>query len=248
MEGPDEFPWPGGARAAVSLTFDDARLSQVDLGFDVLERHGLRGSFYVSPENIEARLEAWRSAARRGHEIGNHTLSHPCSGNFPWSRRNALEDYTLDRMRAEILGASALIHERLGIMPVSFAYPCGQTFVGRGTGLESYVPLVAGLFLAGRAYDAEVANSPRFCDLAHLGSFRSDETSAASMLRLVDAALEQGRWLIFCGHEVGGGGFQTTLQGEFDLFCGRLRRDASRVWTSPLANVAAWIREFRISG
>jgi len=248
MAGSERFPWPAGARAAVSLTFDDARPSQADRGLAILERHGFRGSFYVSPDNLEARTREWRAACERGHEIGNHTLSHPCSANFPWSRGNALEDYTLDRMRAEIVGASALILEKVGVTPVSFAYPCGQTFIGRGENLKSYVPLVAGLFLAGRAYDAEVPNSPRFCDLAHLGSFRSDETDAASMRRLAEAALDSEGWLIFCGHEVGSSGFQTTIQRELDEFLSYLREHADRIWTSPVARVAAWIRESRAGG
>ena len=40
--GAGAFPWPDGARAAVSLTFDDARPSQVDVGLPVFDRHGVK--------------------------------------------------------------------------------------------------------------------------------------------------------------------------------------------------------------
>jgi peptidoglycan/xylan/chitin deacetylase (PgdA/CDA1 family) len=43
------FRWPAGKRAAISLTFDDARVSQIDAGIPLLERCGVKATFYVSP-------------------------------------------------------------------------------------------------------------------------------------------------------------------------------------------------------
>jgi len=65
-----ESPWPEGKRAAVSLTFDDARPSQIDTGLPLLEKLGVRATFFVSPNNLEKRLEGWKRAAAQGHEIG----------------------------------------------------------------------------------------------------------------------------------------------------------------------------------
>src|SRR5690606_14099967 len=39
--------WPGGKRAAVSLSFDDAAVSQLDYVVPILNRYGVRGTFYV---------------------------------------------------------------------------------------------------------------------------------------------------------------------------------------------------------
>ncbi|NQT50540.1 polysaccharide deacetylase family protein, partial [bacterium] len=97
------FAWPEGQRAALSLTFDDARLSQVDRGIPILDSHGAKGTFYVSPGSARQRLEGWRAAVAAGHEIANHSLNHPCSGNFPFAREKALENYTLDEMERELL-------------------------------------------------------------------------------------------------------------------------------------------------
>ncbi len=137
------FTWPNGRRVAVSLSFDDGRASQVDGGTALLDRYGVKATFYVVPSAVEKKLEGWKRAAAGGHEIGNHSLNHPCSGNFAWSRGKALEDYTLDQMRRELTDANRRITELLGVTPESFAYPCGQTFVGRGVGTQSYVPVVA---------------------------------------------------------------------------------------------------------
>src|SRR5882724_5237863 len=101
--------WPGDAAAAFSFTFDDARLTQVDNGLDLLDRLGLRATFYVSPANFRQRVDGWRRAVAVGHEIGNHTRSHPCSGNFDWVGDNHLEDWSLERMEEELDAANQVI-------------------------------------------------------------------------------------------------------------------------------------------
>ena len=143
------FPWPQNKRFALSLTFDDARASAVLQGVPALNSHDIKGTFYFFFGNYLPYLEEWRRAASLGHEIGNHTLSHSCSGNFRFSSAHALEDYTLARMEEELLGANARLQELFNLTPTTFAYPCGQKFVGRGTEVASYVPLVARHFLAG---------------------------------------------------------------------------------------------------
>src|SRR2546422_8938664 len=45
--GANGFPWPGGARAAVSLPFDDARPSQVAVGLPIFDRHGVKVTFFL---------------------------------------------------------------------------------------------------------------------------------------------------------------------------------------------------------
>ncbi|WP_236422646.1 polysaccharide deacetylase family protein, partial [Escherichia coli] len=76
------FAWPGGARAAVSLAYDDALDSQLDNAIPTLDRHGIKGTFFLqlSSEPVAKRMEDWRAAARGGHELGNHSLFHQCSG------------------------------------------------------------------------------------------------------------------------------------------------------------------------
>src|SRR5277367_847446 len=97
------FRWPNGRRAAVSLSWDDARPSAVETGVPILDRHGVKATFYVLPRNMTRQLKKWRAAAANGHELGNHTLNHPCMGNFiSWQTpETMLENYTLKRMERE---------------------------------------------------------------------------------------------------------------------------------------------------
>jgi len=146
------FKWPDGKKMALSLTFDDARLSQIDKGLPILDSYGVKATFYLSPNRMIEKVDGWKKAVSNGHDIGNHSIAHPCTGNFSWSQDKALEDYTLVQMSQELDSANRLINLVLGITPSSFGYPCGQTYVGRGLETESYVPLVSAMFETGRTW------------------------------------------------------------------------------------------------
>jgi peptidoglycan/xylan/chitin deacetylase (PgdA/CDA1 family) len=240
--------WPGGARAALSLSFDDGRTSQVDVGLPLLDSLGAKVTFYLVPSAVEPRLDGWKRAAAAGHEIANHTLTHPCSGNFPWARAKALEDYTLERMRGELVDANRRLQELLGVAPETFAYPCGQTFVGRGTQAKSYVPLVAELFVAGRGWLAESPNDPAYCDLAQLMGMEMDGKEFEQILPLLDQARETGGWLVLGGHEIGPEGRQTTRVSLLRRLIPYARDPAHGIWLAPVATAARHVRSFQQKG
>ena len=239
------FIWPDGKRAAVSLTFDDARPSQLDAGIPILDAYGLKATFYISTERARERLSEWKDVLATGHEIGNHSMRHPCTGNFPWAREKALEDYTLAEMAEELDEASAEIEAMLGVPPATFAYPCGQKYVGRGRELSSYVPLVAERFLAGRGWRDEGANDPAFCDPAQLMAMEFDGLSFEQLKVIVDQTAEQGRWLVLCGHEIGPGGRQTTLSDTLRAFCEYARDPRNGLWVDTVANITRYVTEHR---
>ena len=242
------FPWPKGIKGAVSLTFDDARLSQVDRLIPILDRNGVRATFYVTPASVEKRLDGWKKAVRSGHEIGNHTMTHPCTGNYPAFRFNALEELSLEGMAKEIDDATVAIFRLLGVKARDFAYPCGQTFVGRGREVKSYVPLVAERFLSGRKWLNEDANDPSFCDPAQLLALESDGKPLAALRALVDKAVAEGRWLILVGHEVGDGGYQTTLALSVEGLCRYAKDPANGIWIDTVGAIADYIIKARGKG
>ena len=55
------FRWPDGKRAAISITFDDARTSQVDSGTALLDKYGIKATFFVVPPTVEDRLDGWKN-------------------------------------------------------------------------------------------------------------------------------------------------------------------------------------------
>jgi peptidoglycan/xylan/chitin deacetylase (PgdA/CDA1 family) len=240
-----KFAWPEGKRFALSLSFDDARPSQVDVGLALLDKHKVRATFYVVPSSMERRLEGWKKVVASGHEIGNHSLNHACTGNFAWSRQKALEEYTLDKMRAELQAANRQIKDLLGVTAESFAYPCGQTFVGRGVDTKSYVPVVASLFSSGRLWMSEAPNDPGFCDLAQATGVEMDGRDFEQMLPVLEAARDAGLWLALAGHDIGPGGQQTTRVAMLEKLMVYANDPANQIWIAPVGTVAKYIRERR---
>ena len=239
------FRWPEGKRAAVSLTFDDARPSQVDTGLALLARLDARATFYVVPVHVEAKLAGWKKLVASGHEIGNHSVRHPCTGNFEWSRDAALEDYTLDRMREELVEANRRLEAMLGVTPVTFAYPCGQTFVGRGRATQSYVPLIAELFLVGRGWLDETPNDPLYHDSAQVSGMSMDRMDFPAAKAMVESAREAGQWLVLAGHEIGHTGGQTTRIEMLERLVPFLQDPANEIWFETVETVARYLKEHR---
>jgi peptidoglycan/xylan/chitin deacetylase (PgdA/CDA1 family) len=237
--------WPGGARMALSLSFDDGRESQVTAGLPVFARHDAKATFFVVPSAVERRLDGWKQAVAAGHEIGNHSLTHSCSGNFPFARQKALEDHSLSRMREELVEANRQITALLGVTARTFAYPCGQTFVGRGRDTQSYVPVIADLFLAGRGWLDEAANDPAFVDLAQTLGVEMDGKDFAQLRPHLDTARTRGAWLVLAGHDIGPDGNQTTRVAMLDELLAYAKDPANGIWLATVAEAADHITRHR---
>ena len=245
LEEGKKFSWPEGKHGAVSVTFDDARFSQIDNGLPILDEYGAKATFYVSISSLEKRLDAWKKAVANGHEIGNHTLTHPCSGNFSFARERALENYTLNKMYYELEESNIIIERLLNVRPVSFAYPCGQKFVGRGQNLKSYIPVVAENFLTGRGWMDEWSNDPAFCDMAQLMGVELDGKDFEQVKQWIDKTTANGGWLVFCGHEIGDGERQTTRSSTLKALCEYAQDPANGLWLDTVQTVASYIAKQR---
>jgi cellobiose epimerase len=247
QSGEGQYSWPDGKQVAISLTFDDGRTSQVDGGTALLDQYGFKATFYVVPSAVEKKLDGWKKAVAAGHEIGNHSLKHPCSGNFQWSRPNALENYSIVEMRNELLLANSAIEQLLGTRAQVFAYPCGQKFTGRGKDVKSYVPLVAELFLTGRGWLDEGPNDPMFCDFSQLTGMESDAKDFPEILKIIEAAKKNKQWLVLAGHEMAESGPQTTRLSMLKQLFEYAKDPANGVWIAPVGTVAKYLQPFRQS-
>lgn len=236
------FPWPDQKRAAVSLTWDDARVSQADVGLDVLDQHGVRGTFYALPSRVEQRLDRWRAAVATGHEIGNHSIHHPCAANYAWVRKgHELECYTVDRMEKELLAANKKLKKLLGVTPTTYAYPCGQTWVGRGASTTSFVPLISRLFEIGRIAGDDQYNVPGRFDFYQVWAISMDNKPFDLIRNEVDTTLEVGGWLVLCGHDIGPAGVRSTtslkmLHRLLDYL------ETKNVWVDTIATIGGYIK------
>ncbi len=235
-------------RGAVSLTFDDGTANQLRKAIPPMDRLGLRGTFYLVPKERDwkKRYAPWTAVARSGHEIGNHTLSHACAGNFGGVAQGGLEDMTVQEIESDVLAAQ----ERLvQIAPDqtrwTFCYPCYCTFVGRAETRQSYVPIVARHFLAGRAGgEYGFANHPAAVDLSCAWGLATERMSGFEMIGLVEELTSRGQWVILVFHEIDGSRL-TVGSHEFHMLLNYLHRRRDVIWTAPVVEVAQKIAEFQ---
>jgi peptidoglycan/xylan/chitin deacetylase (PgdA/CDA1 family) len=84
---------------------------------DLLDAHGVKAVFFVIGDKVAAYPDLAREIVRRGHEIANHTMTHP-AGSF-WAAGSL-------RTRREIAGCSRIIEEVTGVRPRWFRAPVGH--------------------------------------------------------------------------------------------------------------------------
>ncbi len=98
--------WPEGKKAAVILTYDDGLKSQLQIVIPQLEKHNFRGTFFLYGQVIkEEDIPEWRKASQRGHELGNHSMFHPCLSQTTGQTTkpcHSLECYSVKDMLIEI--------------------------------------------------------------------------------------------------------------------------------------------------
>ena len=101
-------------RREIALTFDDGPSKWTPAVLDVLRRHDLQATFFVCGKNVERFPAVVREITGAGHEIGNHTYSHP------W-----LLLRSASQIRLELERTQAAIEEAAGVRPRLFRPPYG---------------------------------------------------------------------------------------------------------------------------
>jgi len=196
--------WPHHKRAAIVLTYDDALLSQLDTAIPQLERAGLTATFFLTSDLDYKTLPRWRAAAKKGFELGNHTLYHPCNSTTDNPVSSAT--YTPYLMVREIEVMNWLLYAIDGKMTRTYAYPCTDTTAGG----QSYVDTLKRYRSVKYARLGGDEKTAIITDFAHLDSLRvpslglEDSTSAEAIIGFVKAVQQRGGLGIIMFHGIGG--------------------------------------------
>lgn len=240
LHAQDTGMW-NGKRSAVVLTYDDALDVHLDSVVPLLDSLGLRGSFYVTGffPGFVRHVDRWRAVAEGGHELGNHTVFHPCAGSPPgraWVRPDYdLDRYTVRRMADEILMQNVLLEALDGKKHRTFAYPCGDTRAGD----SSYVGEIRDAFLAARGVEGKMER-PDEIDWYDVGAYVVNGQPADELIGLVRAAMDREALLVFLFHGVGGGhSLDVSLEAHRALVQ-FLKEHEQEIWVAPLAEVAEY--------
>lgn len=192
----------------ISLTFDDGWKNQYTRAFPVLEKYGLKGTFYIisrMPEFMlhegEGRMmdEEIKILQERGHEIGAHSQTHPhlqlC---LPW------------KVRKEVKGSKKDLEDR-GFNIETFCYPYGRRnwFVDKIVANSGFL----GARLAHGEYNTQ--KTDRF----HLeAKMLRNFTTFEEVKGWIDST--DNRWLVLVFHQIepnpGGWGIEPEL---FEKIC-----------------------------
>lgn len=105
---------PGGK--VVYLTFDDGPSANTDRILEILDRYGVKATFFVLGVTGEEGQRRMRDIAAAGHTIGVHSWSHDYRKIYA-----SVEDYLADFYRLY-----QWIHEVTGVYPQVFRFPGGS--------------------------------------------------------------------------------------------------------------------------
>jgi peptidoglycan-N-acetylglucosamine deacetylase len=229
-------------KCAIALTYDDGLNVHLDHVVHKLDSLGLKGTFYI-PGNSTAlniRMEEWKTIARNGHELGNHTLFHPCAGKSKgreWVNPDYdLDDYSITQIVDEIKLANVLLKALDGKDKRTFAYTCGDMSIGG----KSFVDLIKDDFVAARGVTSKLDKWGEV-DLFNISAFMINGQTGEELIDLVKKAQNSGTLLVFLFHGVGGEhSLDVSLEAHNQLL-DYLKTNENEIWTAPMVEISEFI-------
>lgn len=215
-----QMSWPKGRTATVVLTYDDALRSHLDVAIPQLDTAAFKGTFFLDGDITPADMLLWRNAQRTGHELGNHSVFHPCPRAMLSERRNYLTDnYDIERMLDEIAVMNNVLFGIDGASTRTYAVPCSQMLVGttnytealRKSGHVKYART------GGDQYKAVVTEMGTL-DLFQMPSWGPiDKPDGPALIAFADRVRAAGGLGVFQFHGVGGDYLEVTSQAHQEL-------------------------------
>lgn len=234
-------------KCAVVLTYDDGLDGHLDNVIPVLDSAGFKGTFYIpgnSPVLFE-RMEEWKIAASNGHELGNHTIFHPCLGKSKgrdWVQPDYdMDNYSISRVLDEIRIANTLLKAVDGKENRTFAYTCGDYIIGS----VSFKDSIKNDFVSARGVVSKMEKIGE-TDLFDIGSFMINGESGQDLIKLVNRAMENGALLVFLFHGVGGGHNINVSSEAHNELIKYLKENEKNIWVAPFITISSYLREYEM--
>lgn len=234
-------------QCAVVLTYDDAIDADLDNVIPALDSLGLKATFYLigSSPVLAKRMEEWRTVARHGHELGNHSLFHPCEGNLPgrssWVRPDRdLSKYSIDRAVDEARVTNVMLNAIDGKTKRTYAFPCGEDTING----VSYYPGLRKDFVAARGVIGKLQTIDQV-NLDNIDAFAINGQTGQYMIDLVKEAMRTHTLLVFLFHGVGGGHSMNVGLSEHSALLHYLKDHEKDIWIAPMVDVSEHIKAYQ---
>lgn len=236
-------PWQG-KKAAVVLTYDDALNEHLNNVLPQLNQLNLKGTFYVSSYSnaFRDRIKDWRKLSQYGHELGNHTVFHPCIGkeSRPFVNINYdMNTYTLERMVDEIKINNTLLQAVDGEKTRTFAFTCGDFKVG---GKHFFIEELKDDITGARAVRSEM-HTIDAVDVYSIDGYPIAGESGEQLIEMVKKAKETNSLLVFLFHGVGGGHSMNVSLSAHKELLEYLKKHENEIWTTTMKEVIKNIKK-----
>jgi len=234
-----------GKKAAVVLTYDDALNVHLDNAIPLLDSLGLKGTFYLTAfsPGSKNRIDDWRKAAANGHELGNHTLFHPCAGGKGREWVNAEHDmnnYSLERMVNEVRMTNVFLQAIDGKAKRTFAFTCGDMKIGDSL----FINGMKNDFAAARAVRHEMHKIGEI-DLYNVDCYAVNGETGTQMIEWVKKAIETNSLLVILFHGVGGEhSLNVSLDAHRELLQ-YLKKNENDLMIGTMLDVAEHVNEWQ---
>jgi peptidoglycan-N-acetylglucosamine deacetylase len=242
--------WPKKATCALSLTYDDGLENHLTVVAPALEKFGLRGTFYTPiKSNIMQDPLAWRALAKKGHELGNHTVFHPCwsvGGKYSeWLQEDFnLENYTAEKWLDEVNTANQQLWLVDGKQERTFGNTCFDNYLGPESNPICLEPLISQVFLAARGEESAQPVNLKQINYANLGTIWADHRVFADFSSELGELLDTGGWIIYTMHGVGAGSNAEFIEvEEHRRLLAFLHEAADKIWIAPVIDVVRYLKK-----
>jgi peptidoglycan/xylan/chitin deacetylase (PgdA/CDA1 family) len=237
VQSAEDIEWPKNTRTAVSLSYDDALNSHLDHAVPALDKHDIKATFYliIAADAVRERMGEWRDLASRGHELGNHTIYHACSGSLPdrdWvSEDNDLDSRSIEQIKSEVLTANTFLQALDGLKERTFTPPCNDLVVKDG----NYLPAVSQYFVAvkGQNNGMREGASPLYAPVGESGQ---------ELIDYVKRNTKDGMLLNILFHGVGGDHLSVSAEAHDELLR-FLAENRNIYWTDSYINIMRYVNE-----
>jgi len=238
------LPWHG-KKCAVVLTYDDAINEHLDNAIPVLDSLGLKATFYITAfsSSMQTRMNDWKKLEAKGHELGNHTLYHPCIGGKgrEWVKPEYdMNNYTVKRMVDETRMTNLFLQALDGKTKRTFAFTCGDMKIGD----SSFIYAMKDDFVAARAVRAEMHKINEI-DLLNVDCYMVNGETSTQMIEWAKKAMETNSLLVILFHGVGGGnGLNVSIPAHRE-FLNYLKQNEKDIWITPMIVAAEYIKKYQ---
>ena len=107
-------PTPTTGNKVIALTFDDGPGPYTAHLLDILDQYGAKATFFLIGSKVSGQASVARSIQARGHQLGNHSWSHP-----------ELPKLSVDQIAGEIDRTNEAIRQATGVKPTILRPPYG---------------------------------------------------------------------------------------------------------------------------